>query len=66
MYDWKCDGCGLFYKVILGFEFYSCKKDRIDWCHNCFYHVEEEKIITSRYDSSSNLLIYDTETYSKG
>ena len=44
-YDWKCDGCGNSHKVRPGFDFYSCKNCRMDWCNNCFSYIEEEKII---------------------
>ena len=39
-YNWKCDGCGDAYSARPGFEFYTCKHCRMDWCHNDFRFVE--------------------------
>jgi peptide subunit release factor 1 (eRF1) len=39
-YNWRCDGCGDTHSARPGFEFYTCKKCRMDWCHNDFHLVE--------------------------
>ena len=58
-YNWRCDGCGARYPIQPGFEFYSCKKCRMDWCYKqqCLARVEETKIIPRKVDNS---IIFNT------
>ena len=54
--NWKCDGCGDSYNVRPGFDFYSCKKCKADWCPNCFHHVETKTVVKN---TKNNIFNYD-------
>ena len=42
-YNWKCDGCGDKYSARPGFDFYTCKHCRMDWCYKDFRFVETQQ-----------------------
>jgi hypothetical protein len=49
-YTWSCDCCRDSHPTRPGFEFYSCKKCRMDWCNKpaCFESVEIKTIVKSK------------------
>ena len=53
-YNWSCDCCEEKFLVKPGFEFYSCKKCRMDWCNKpeCMAKVEHKTIVPRKADTS--------------